>query len=102
MSGGEDYAASFAHFRVVGKPYLGQGDEANIRFESVGYFETVRARLLRGRYFAETDDASKPGVGIINETMARQFFPGEDPLGKRIVDEYFQDHPSKSSASSTT
>jgi macrolide transport system ATP-binding/permease protein len=93
VDGGEDFVASFAHFRVAGRPYLGEGDEVNQRFESVGYFETLRARLLRGRYFAETDDTSKPWVGIINQTMARQFFPGEDPLGKHIVDEYFQDHP---------
>jgi macrolide transport system ATP-binding/permease protein len=60
---------------------------------SVGYLETLRARLLQGRYFTDTDDASRPRVAIINQTMAKQMFPGEDPLRKRIVSEYDKDHP---------
>ncbi len=60
---------------------------------SVGYFQTLRARLAHGRYFREADDASKPRVAIINQTMARQFFPGEDPIGKHIVDYYDKSHP---------
>jgi macrolide transport system ATP-binding/permease protein len=83
----------FSHFKVIGRSYAGQGNEANDRVASVGYFETLQARLLRGRYFTETDDASRPRVGIINETMAKQEFAGIDPLGKRIVSEYDQEHP---------
>ncbi len=83
----------FSHFKVIGRAYAGQGDEANDRIASVGYFETLQARLLRGRYFTEVDDASKPRVGIINQTMAKQEFAGTDPLGQRIVSEYDQEHP---------
>jgi macrolide transport system ATP-binding/permease protein len=83
----------FSHFKVIGRPYAGQGDEANDRIASVGYFETLQARLLQGRYFTEMDDASRPRVGIINQTMAKQEFAGIDPLGKRIVSEYDQEHP---------
>jgi len=83
----------FSHFKVIGRSYAGQGDEANDRVASVGYFETLQARLLRGRYFTERDDASRPRVGIINQTMAKQEFAGIDPLGKRIVSEYDQEHP---------
>jgi macrolide transport system ATP-binding/permease protein len=83
----------FSHFKVIGRSYAGQGDEANDRIASVGYFETLQARLLRGRYFTETDDTSRPRVGIINQTMAKQEFAGMDPLGKRIVSEYDQEHP---------
>ena len=41
-------------------------------------------RLLEGRLFTERDDARAPGVTIINEAMAQQFFPGEEPVGRRF------------------
>jgi len=95
LESGEGYTHTFAHFRVIGRTYLGEGDEANDHGVSVGYFETLRARLLQGRYFSEDDDASKPRVALINRTMARKIFPGEDPLGKTIVNEFEKDHPLK-------
>jgi putative ABC transport system permease protein len=49
-----------------------------------GYFSTIGQRLVRGRDFAEADRADSPPVAIINESFARRFWPGEDPLGKRI------------------
>jgi len=42
------------------------------------------AKLRRGRYFLESEDMSKPKVAIINETMAQQFWPGQDPIGKTV------------------
>jgi macrolide transport system ATP-binding/permease protein len=93
VDSGEAYTHSFAHFRVVGRSYVGQGDEANERGISVGYLETLRARLLHGRFFTEADDASKPLVALINRTMAKQIFAGEEPLGKIIVSEFDKDHP---------
>ena len=42
--------------------------------------------MLRGRYFTEADDATKPLVVIINQTLAKKYFPGEDPIGKKIGD----------------
>ncbi len=48
------------------------------------YFQALGARLLRGRYFNSTDSGNAPHVMVINETLARQYFPREDPLGKRI------------------
>jgi predicted permease len=51
---------------------------------STDYFQTVGIPILRGRAFSEKDIESAPGVAIVNETMARQFWPGEDPLGKHI------------------
>jgi macrolide transport system ATP-binding/permease protein len=95
VDSGEGYADSFSHFRVVGRSYVGDGDEADERGISVGYFETLRARLLQGRFFSEEDDASKPRVALINRTMAAQIFAGEDPLGKVIVSEFHKDHPVK-------
>ena len=52
----------------------------------MNYFETLQAKLLRGRFFNEADDASKPLVIVINQSLAKKYFPGEDPIGKRIGD----------------
>ena len=49
-----------------------------------GYFKTLRIPLLRGREFTESDDKIAPPVAIINQTMANQFWPHQDPLGKRF------------------
>jgi predicted permease len=48
------------------------------------YFNTLSIPLLRGRDFSRNDTESAPWVAIINETMARQYWPGQDPIGKRI------------------
>jgi predicted permease len=48
------------------------------------YHETMGIRVVAGRGFTEQDRAGAPGVVIINETMARRFFPGENALGKRL------------------
>ena len=48
------------------------------------YLPTLKAKLLRGRMFAEDDDASKSQKIVINEALARKYFPGEDPIGKKI------------------
>jgi predicted permease len=72
--------------RFVGKPYDGKHIEVNERDVSAEFFQTVGARLLRGRYFSDAEDESKPRVVIVNETLAKKYFPGEDPIGKQIGD----------------
>jgi len=72
--------------RIAGHPYNGEHNEVNQRDVTAGFFTTIRARLLQGRYFTEFDDASKPRVVIINQTLAKKYFPGEDPIGKKIGD----------------
>src|SRR5258705_3614108 len=49
------------------------------------YFRTIQARLLRGRAFSEHDNESAAGVAIVNETMARGFWPNQDPIGKQMI-----------------
>lgn len=49
-----------------------------------GYFATLGVDLLRGRDFDRRDDAAAPPVAIVNDTAARRWFPGEDPIGKRL------------------
>jgi MacB-like periplasmic core domain len=51
---------------------------------SPGYFEPMRVRLLRGRLFDDHDGPDASPVAIVNETMARKFWPGKDALGKRF------------------
>src|SRR5580698_191383 len=72
--------------RIGGRPYSGQHNEVNEREVTSAFFPTLHAKLLRGRYFSDAEDASKPLVVIINETLANKYFPGEDPIGKRIGD----------------
>ncbi|MBX6365223.1 MAG: ABC transporter permease, partial [Gemmatimonadetes bacterium] len=58
--------------------------EISVRQVTPGYFPTLGIRLLRGRLLQESDDAAAPRVGLINETAARRFFAGRDPLGEVI------------------
>ncbi len=71
--------------RVLGHPFHGEHNEVGYRQVSSGYFTTLRAKLLRGRYFTEADDASKPPVVIVDRALAEKYFPGEDPVGKQIA-----------------
>ena len=72
--------------RFVGRPYNGKHNEVNERDVSAAYFTTLHARLLRGRYFSNAEDETKPRVVIINQVLARNYFPGQDPIGQRIGD----------------
>jgi macrolide transport system ATP-binding/permease protein len=71
--------------RVIGHPFHGEHNEVGYRQVSSAYFTTLRAKLLRGRYFTEQDDASKPPVVIIDRALAEKYFPGEDPVGRQIA-----------------
>jgi macrolide transport system ATP-binding/permease protein len=71
-------------FRIAGRAFHGERNEAVYREVSSGYFSTLQTRLLRGRYFTEDEDESKPRVVVINEEMAKRYFPGEDPIGKEV------------------
>jgi macrolide transport system ATP-binding/permease protein len=72
--------------RIVGKPFHGEHNEVNERDVSSDYFTTLQAKLVHGRFFTDAEDASKPRVAVINETLAKQYFPGEDPIGKKFGD----------------
>jgi putative ABC transport system permease protein len=55
---------------------------------SPDYFETLGIPLLRGRAFSGQDREERPLVAVVDETMAREFWPGEDPVGRRVAFEY--------------
>jgi predicted permease len=50
----------------------------------VSYFQVMRIALLRGRLFRDSDDGNGPLVAIVNQAMSEQFWPREDPIGKRF------------------
>jgi len=51
---------------------------------STNYFRTFQVPLIRGRDFTDADDMKAPQVVIVNQVFAQQYFPGEDPLGKKL------------------
>jgi predicted permease len=55
------------------------------RSAAPGYFETMGIPLLRGRYFTAADTAEAQKVALIDDTMARTYLPGQDPIGKRLL-----------------
>jgi len=72
-------------FRIEGRPpTTGDLPVSNHYLVSPDYFRAMGIPLRRGRPFDARDGADAPRVVIISEAMARRFFPGEDPLGKRI------------------
>jgi macrolide transport system ATP-binding/permease protein len=70
-----------------GRPYHGEHNEVDERHVSPAYLSTLKASLVRGRFFTEDDDASRPGVAVINQTLARKYFPDENPVGQKIADD---------------
>jgi putative ABC transport system permease protein len=65
-------------------PPAGREPLASVNAVTPSYLPTLKIALVAGRNFAETDTLTSPPVVIINETMARTLFPGEDPIGRRI------------------
>jgi putative ABC transport system permease protein len=79
---------SVAGFRIEGHPPPASMHEmplASFEVTTVDYLRTMGMSLLRGREFTVQDDEKAPGVVIINEALARRYFPEEDPVGKRIT-----------------
>jgi putative ABC transport system permease protein len=73
-------------FSIVGDPPLppGKSTTADYTTASPGYFHVMRIPLLRGRFFSEQDSQSNPRVAIISETLARRYFPNQDPIGRQM------------------
>jgi len=77
--------ATFA-FSIVGNPPLPPGKSTTADYATVspGYFHVMRIPLLRGRFFSEQDSPSNPRVAIVSETLARRYFPNQDPIGRQM------------------
>ena len=74
-------------YRIEGRPAPRAGEAMIAQHISVspGYFETMRARLVQGRFFLENDSLTGEPAVVVNQTFAHRTFPGEDAVGKRIV-----------------
>jgi predicted permease len=74
-------------FTIAGRPPVPRGQEDSIRsaMATPGFFRALGIRLARGRALDEQDRDGAPLVAVINEAAARRFFPGENPLGRRII-----------------
>lgn len=71
---------------IEGRPSPdGQQHVVQFRRASPGYFETMRIPILRGRDFAAADTLEQPWVAVVSRQFADKFWPGEDPIGKRIL-----------------
>jgi len=73
-------------FKIEGQPAGANSDLPSTNYYAVtpGYFKTMGIPILRGRDFTERDKIDSTRVVAINETMAKRYFPNEDPIGKRI------------------
>lgn len=78
--------ANSSIFSIEGRPLPPPEERVEYPFEAVspGFFETLRIPLAQGRTFGEQDHSEAPRAVIINETLARAGWPGEDPIGRRM------------------
>jgi putative ABC transport system permease protein len=79
-----DYELSF---QVEGREPYKPGEEAVADYTVVGadYFRTMNIGLLRGRVFTDHDTANSPEVMVVSNAFVKQYFPNEEPIGRRIV-----------------
>jgi putative ABC transport system permease protein len=91
LAGGRLYA-----FAIAGRqPATSERDALRAAWHPIGadYFKVLQAPIVRGREFGDLDTASGAPVALVNETMARRYWPDEDPIGQTITVEFFHDRP---------
>ena len=73
-------------FAIEGRPDPGPGNAASAAYSAAcpNYFRAMNIPILEGREFTHLDTLGSPQVIVINQTMAKKFWPGENPVGKRI------------------
>jgi putative ABC transport system permease protein len=74
-------------FSIAGHPPVEPSERPGAHFQRISpdYFRTLGIPVIKGRSFTEQDHATAPRVVIINETLARRYFPGEEPLGQHLL-----------------
>ncbi|AHG93762.1 permease (plasmid) [Gemmatirosa kalamazoonensis] len=80
---GMSYTITLHELDGVPEP-SGKERSTSVRMITDGYFRAVGMRVVRGRAIERTDDASAPRVVVVNETLARRLWPGQDPIGRRF------------------
>lgn len=86
-----DGGGSHQPIAIEGRPALAMADqpEVDVRIATPGYMSSMRIPVVRGREFNDSDATGRPPVVLISQTMAREFWPGEDPIGKRLTLTFF-------------
>jgi putative ABC transport system permease protein len=81
-------------FAIQGRPApaVQEWPIADLVTATPGYFEALRLRRVRGRLLEERDNHEVPDVALVNETMARTFWPGQDPVGAKVTFESDMKH----------
>jgi predicted permease len=76
-----------ASFSIVGQPVPSREDRPYVGFNEVSpnFFHTMRIPLLKGRYLDNRDTENAPWTIVINESMAKRYFPNEDPIGQQLL-----------------
>jgi putative ABC transport system permease protein len=80
-------------FKILGQPEPppGQGPSTDVRVVDAGYFSTMGIPLLRGRNFSDAEQREPKRVILINEALAHQYFPNQNPIGQRLDVVMFDD-----------
>ena len=86
-----DGGGSIQPIAVEGQPVLAMSEQPEVAVRAVepGFIETMRIRLLQGRLLNSSDIADRPAVILVSESMARRFWPGQNPIGKRLTMSFF-------------
>jgi putative ABC transport system permease protein len=85
---------SVADLYIPGRPEPPVRPAAAVDSVLPNYFDTVRIPLRKGRTFTPQDDANSPPVVVVDEEFVREYFPGEDPIGKFVANNCCHDRPS--------
>jgi len=82
-----DGLGAATRFRALDRPAPGEGQEpvTDVRIVSGEYFRAMGIPLVRGRLYTDSEIRDPSTVIVVNEAMAREMWPGEDPIGKRLV-----------------
>jgi putative ABC transport system permease protein len=87
--------SAFFPFTVAGRTPPSERDMPGARWQPIGadYFAVLGAGAVRGREFTDADTLSSTPVALVNETMAKRFWPNEDPIGQTIAVQFYNDAP---------
>jgi predicted permease len=82
-----DNNGSHQPIAIEGQPVVAMADqpEVDVRLISPGYMQSMHIPVLRGRDFGDQDVSGRPATVLISQSMAKHFWPGEDPIGKRLT-----------------
>ena len=86
-----DGGGSHQPFSIEGRPVLPMADqpEVDVRLISPGYVRAMHIPIVRGRDLTDSDVAGRPGAVLISDSLARRFWPNEDPIGKHLTLTFF-------------